>query len=49
MRDLGREGVVVGTGTGPVRLGEVRPEGRAAMAADAWARGIRPAPDDVMT
>jgi methionyl-tRNA formyltransferase len=49
VRDLGREGVVVGTGTGPVRLGDVRPEGRAAMAAEAWARGIRPAPGDVMT
>jgi methionyl-tRNA formyltransferase len=48
VRDLGRDGVVVGTGTGPVRLGEVRPEGRAAMAADAWARGIRPVPGDVM-
>jgi methionyl-tRNA formyltransferase len=47
--DLGRDGVVVGTGTGPVRLGDVRPEGRAAMAADAWARGIRPVPGDVMT
>jgi methionyl-tRNA formyltransferase len=48
VRDLGRDGVVVGTGTGPVRLGDVRPEGRAAMAADAWARGIHPAPGDVM-
>jgi methionyl-tRNA formyltransferase len=49
VRNLGRDGVVVGTGTGPVRLGDVRPEGRSAMAADAWARGIRPVPDDVMT
>jgi methionyl-tRNA formyltransferase len=49
VRDLGGDGVVVGTGTGPVRLGDVRPEGRAAMAADAWARGIRLVPDDVMT
>jgi methionyl-tRNA formyltransferase len=49
VRDLGRDGVVVGTGTGPVRLGDVRPEGRAAMAADAWARGVRLAPDDVLT
>jgi methionyl-tRNA formyltransferase len=48
VRDLGRDGVVVGTGTGPVRLGELRPEGRAAMAAEAWARGIRPAPGDVL-
>jgi methionyl-tRNA formyltransferase len=49
VRDLGKDGgVVVGTGTGPVRLGDVRPEGRAAMVADAWARGIRPVPGDVM-
>jgi methionyl-tRNA formyltransferase len=49
VRDLGKDGgIVVGTGTGPVRLGDVRPEGRAAMAADAWARGIRPVPGDVM-
>jgi methionyl-tRNA formyltransferase len=47
--DLSGDGVVVGTGTGPVRLGDVRPEGRAAMAADAWARGIRLVPGDVMT
>ncbi len=48
IRDLGRDGVVVGTGTGPVRLGDVRPEGRAPMAAEAWARGVRPQPDDVL-
>jgi methionyl-tRNA formyltransferase len=48
VRDLGRGGVVAGTGTGPVQLGDVRPEGRPAMAADAWARGIRPQPGDVL-
>jgi methionyl-tRNA formyltransferase len=48
IRDLGREGVVVGTRTGPVRLGELRPEGRAAMAAEAWARGVRPTVGDVL-
>jgi methionyl-tRNA formyltransferase len=37
----GRAGVLVGTGTGPVRLGEVRPAGRKAMPADSWARGVR--------
>jgi len=40
---LGTHGpVAVGTGSVPVLLGEVRPEGKAAMAADAWARGARP-------
>ncbi|MCK9878406.1 methionyl-tRNA formyltransferase [Frankia sp. Ag45/Mut15] len=38
--------VVVGTGTDPVLLGEVRPEGRAPMAAADWARGSRPNADD---
>jgi methionyl-tRNA formyltransferase len=42
----GRHEVLAGTGTGPVRLGEVRPEGRAAMAAESWARGLRLGPDD---
>jgi methionyl-tRNA formyltransferase len=41
VRDLGRDGVVVGTGSTPVRLGAVRPEGRAEMPSDAWARGVR--------
>jgi methionyl-tRNA formyltransferase len=34
-------GVVVGTQTGPVRLGEVRPEGRPSMPAADWVRGLR--------
>jgi methionyl-tRNA formyltransferase len=38
----GRHEVLVGTGDGrAVRLGEVRPAGKKAMAADAWARGLR--------
>jgi methionyl-tRNA formyltransferase len=48
IRDLGRDGVVVGTRTGPVRLGEVRPEGRSTMPADAWTRGVRLLPADVL-
>jgi methionyl-tRNA formyltransferase len=48
LRDLGRDGVVVGTGTGPVRLGDVRPEGRAPMTAEAWSRGVRPQAGDVL-
>jgi methionyl-tRNA formyltransferase len=44
---LGTHGpVAVGTGTGPVLLGEIRPEGKPAMAADAWVRGARPAGED---
>jgi methionyl-tRNA formyltransferase len=38
--------VHVGTGSGPVALGEVRPEGRGAMPADAWLRGSRLAAGD---
>src|SRR4051794_27685143 len=34
-------GAVVATGAGHLRLLTVQPEGRAAMAADAWARGAR--------
>jgi methionyl-tRNA formyltransferase len=41
IRDAGSAGVVVGTRTGPVRLGEVRPEGKPAMAAADWVRGLR--------
>lgn len=36
--------VLVGTGTCAVRLGRLAPAGRNWMAADAWARGARPAP-----
>lgn len=43
---VGRSGVLVGTGTGAVALGEVRPAGKKAMAADAWARGVRPQPGE---
>jgi methionyl-tRNA formyltransferase len=37
-----RDAVLVGCGDHRVvRLGEVRPPGKRAMAADAWARGVR--------
>ena len=36
-----RDAVLVGTMTGLVRLGEVRPEGRSLMPAADWARGLR--------
>jgi methionyl-tRNA formyltransferase len=37
------DGELVGTATTAVRLGEVRPEGKGAMQAADWLRGIRPA------
>jgi methionyl-tRNA formyltransferase len=38
--------VVVGTGTDPVTLGEVRPAGKKPMPAADWARGLRLAPGE---
>jgi methionyl-tRNA formyltransferase len=40
---IGRHEVLVGTGTGPVRLGRVQAQGRTEMAAADWARGLRAA------
>src|SRR4029079_15524838 len=40
--------VLAGTGSGAVRLGDVQPEGRGAMPAAAWARGVRLGPGDVL-
>ena len=40
-----RDGLV-GTATQSVRLGEVRPEGKAVMAAGDWLRGLRPQPGE---
>lgn len=39
-------GELVGTATTAVRLGQVRPEGKAAMAAADWLRGLRPSPGE---
>ena len=39
-----RRAVRVGTATGPVTLGEVRPAGKRAMPAVDWSRGTRPEP-----
>jgi methionyl-tRNA formyltransferase len=36
-----RDGVLVGTGAGAVRLGAVQPAGKKAMAAADWLRGLR--------
>ena len=40
----GKNTVVVGTGSGAVRLGQVQPHGKPRMDAAAWARGVRLAP-----
>ena len=42
----GRREVLVATGRGAVRLGEVRPEGRGPRSAQDWARGVRPEPGE---
>ncbi|HVW79702.1 MAG TPA: methionyl-tRNA formyltransferase [Mycobacteriales bacterium] len=47
--DRGRDGVLVGTGTGPVRLGTVRPAGKPDRDAVEWARGARLAAGDRFT
>jgi methionyl-tRNA formyltransferase len=38
---VGRDGVLVGTGTTAVRLGDVQPPGKRRMPAADWARGLR--------
>jgi methionyl-tRNA formyltransferase len=41
--------VLAGTGSHPVLLGEVQPQGKQRMAAIDWARGVRPAEGDVLS
>jgi methionyl-tRNA formyltransferase len=43
-----RRAVQVGTATGSVTLGEVRPAGKRAMPAVDWARGARPGPGELL-
>jgi methionyl-tRNA formyltransferase len=43
---VGPTGVLVGTGRGAVRLGEVQPAGKRMLPAADWARGARPAPGE---
>ncbi|MGY1642960.1 methionyl-tRNA formyltransferase [Geodermatophilus sp. SYSU D00703] len=43
---VGATGVLVGTGRGAVRLGEVQPAGKRLLPAADWARGARPAPGE---
>jgi methionyl-tRNA formyltransferase len=44
--EITREGVQVGTGSHPVLLGDVQPQGKRAMPAADWARGVRPEPGE---
>jgi methionyl-tRNA formyltransferase len=39
---------LAGTGTHPVVLGQVQPQGKQRMAATDWARGVRPAEGDAL-
>jgi methionyl-tRNA formyltransferase len=41
-----RDGVLVGTHAGAVRLGDVQPAGKRMLPAADWARGARPRPDE---
>jgi methionyl-tRNA formyltransferase len=43
---VGKQQVLVGTASGVVRLGEVRPHGKKQMAAADWARGMRIQPGE---
>ena len=44
--DVGRDGVRVGTGSHGVLLGDVQPQGKRAMPAADWARGVRIEPGE---
>jgi methionyl-tRNA formyltransferase len=44
--DVTRDGVRLGTGSHPVRLGDVQPQGKRAMPAADWARGVRIEPGE---
>jgi methionyl-tRNA formyltransferase len=44
--DVSRDGVRVGTGSHPVLLGDVQPQGKRAMPAADWARGVRIEPGE---
>jgi methionyl-tRNA formyltransferase len=43
---VGTTGVLVGTGRGAVRLGDMQPAGKRVLPAADWARGARPAPGE---
>jgi methionyl-tRNA formyltransferase len=44
----GKKEVLVGTGSHPVVLGDVQPQGKQRMAATDWARGVRPGEGDAL-
>ncbi len=44
--EVSRDGVMVGTGSHPVLLGDVQPQGKRAMPAADWARGVRIEPGE---
>ena len=44
----GPDGILVGTGRGAVRLGQVQPAGKRMLPAADWARGARPTPGERM-
>jgi methionyl-tRNA formyltransferase len=44
--DVSRDGVRVGTGSQPVLLGDVQPQGKRAMPAADWVRGVRIEPGE---
>ena len=44
----GSDGILVGTGRGAVRLGQVQPAGKRMLPAADWARGARPTPGERM-
>lgn len=46
--DVSREGVRVGTGSHAVMLDEVQAQGKKAMSAADWARGVRPEPGELV-
>ncbi|SDG82725.1 methionyl-tRNA formyltransferase [Sinosporangium album] len=45
----GKDAVLVGTVTDPVRLGDVQPQGKRLMTAVEWARGTRPNDEDLLS
>jgi methionyl-tRNA formyltransferase len=42
------DGLVVATGRGGLELLEVKPEGRAVVAAESWRRGARPTEGEIL-
>lgn len=48
IQKVSAQGITVGTGEGALLLRDVQPEGKARMAADAWARGARLTPGQTL-